>query len=43
MADLQRITTRLAQVGSITTDLVYEVIASRPTPVTEETAALVRP
>lgn len=36
MPDLQRITTRLAQVGSITTDLVYEVIASRTTPVMEE-------
>lgn len=32
MADLQRITTELARVGSITTDLVYEVIVDRPIP-----------
>lgn len=33
MADLQRITMRLANVGSITTDLVYELITDRTTPV----------
>lgn len=32
MADLERITSRLARVGSITTDLVYEVIADRQAP-----------
>lgn len=39
MQDLQRITTRLASVGSITTDLVYEVVAARPTPVAEQPPA----
>ncbi|MFB7252529.1 Lrp/AsnC family transcriptional regulator [Microbacterium sp. NPDC056234] len=39
MQDLQRITTRLASVGSITTDLVYEVVAARPTPVSEHPTA----
>ena len=32
MADLERITARLARVGSITTDLVYEVVADRQPP-----------
>jgi len=32
MADLDRITSDLARVGSITTDLVYEVVADRPIP-----------
>ena len=32
MADLERITSRLARVGSITTDLVYEVITDRQAP-----------
>ncbi|MFD5214443.1 Lrp/AsnC family transcriptional regulator [Microbacterium sp. NPDC058345] len=38
MPDLQRITTRLAQVGSITTDLVYEVVTARPAPMPPEEA-----
>ncbi|MDQ1135728.1 Lrp/AsnC family leucine-responsive transcriptional regulator [Microbacterium sp. SORGH_AS 1204] len=33
MADLERITSRFAKIGSITTDLVYEVVTNRPTPV----------
>lgn len=32
MADLERITSQLARVGSITTDLVYEMIADRQAP-----------
>ena len=32
MHDLERITGELARVGSITTDLVYEVVADRPVP-----------
>jgi Lrp/AsnC family leucine-responsive transcriptional regulator len=32
MADLERITSELARVGSITTDLVYEVVVDRPVP-----------
>ena len=32
MADLERITSALARVGSITTDLVYEVVVDRPVP-----------
>lgn len=32
MADLERITTELAKVGSIVTDLVYEVVCDRPVP-----------
>lgn len=32
MADLQRITMRLARIGSITTDLVYELVTDRGTP-----------
>lgn len=32
MADLERITSRFARIGSITTDLVYEVVTDRPTP-----------
>ena len=34
MADLERITGDLARVGSITTDLVYEVVTDRPAPAT---------
>ncbi len=34
MSDLERITSELARIGSITTDLVYEVVADRPTPIT---------
>jgi Lrp/AsnC family leucine-responsive transcriptional regulator len=32
MSDLGRITSELARVGSITTDLVYEIVADRPIP-----------
>jgi Lrp/AsnC family transcriptional regulator, leucine-responsive regulatory protein len=32
MKDLEAITSDLARIGSITTDLVYEVVADRPTP-----------
>ena len=32
MPDLARITSELARVGSITTDLVYEVVADRAVP-----------
>ena len=32
MADLERITSELARVGSITTDLVYEVVVDRVIP-----------
>ena len=32
VADLQRMTMRLARIGSITTDLVYEVVTDRGTP-----------
>ena len=32
MADLERITSRFSRIGSITTDLVYEVVTDRPTP-----------
>ncbi|BCJ68389.1 Lrp/AsnC family transcriptional regulator [Polymorphospora rubra] len=32
MADLERITSDLARIGSIVTDLVYEVVADRPVP-----------
>ncbi|SDK84147.1 Lrp/AsnC family transcriptional regulator [Nonomuraea jiangxiensis] len=32
MSDLERITSELARVGSITTDLVYEIVVDRPTP-----------
>ncbi|SHJ78008.1 Lrp/AsnC family transcriptional regulator, leucine-responsive regulatory protein [Nocardiopsis flavescens] len=32
VADLQRITMRLARVGSVTTDLVYETVTERGTP-----------
>ena len=32
MADLERLTSELARIGSITTDLVYEVVADKPTP-----------
>lgn len=34
MSDLERITSKLTRIGSITTDLVYEVVADRPTPTT---------
>jgi Lrp/AsnC family leucine-responsive transcriptional regulator len=34
MADLERLTSRFARIGSITTDLVYEVVTDRGTPVT---------
>lgn len=34
MADLERITSDLARIGSITTDLVYEVVADRTVPAT---------
>jgi Lrp/AsnC family leucine-responsive transcriptional regulator len=33
MHDLEQITSELARIGSITTDLVYEVVADRPVPV----------
>lgn len=33
MADLERLTSRFSRIGSITTDLVYEVVTDRPTPV----------
>lgn len=33
MGDLECITSRFSRIGSITTDLVYEVVADRPTPV----------
>jgi len=33
MADLERITSRFARIGSINTDLVYEVVTDRGTPV----------
>jgi Lrp/AsnC family leucine-responsive transcriptional regulator len=33
MADLATITSDLARIGSITTDLVYEVVFDRPIPV----------
>ncbi|GAA0450514.1 transcriptional regulator [Paractinoplanes deccanensis] len=33
MRDLEEITDDLAQIGPITTDLVYEVVADKPTPV----------
>jgi Lrp/AsnC family transcriptional regulator, leucine-responsive regulatory protein len=32
MKDLEAITSELAKIGSITTDLVYEIVADRPTP-----------
>jgi Lrp/AsnC family leucine-responsive transcriptional regulator len=32
MTDLEAITSDLARIGSITTDLVYEIIADKPTP-----------
>ncbi|MCS5735653.1 Lrp/AsnC family transcriptional regulator [Herbiconiux daphne] len=32
MSDLERITSRFARIGSITTDLVYGVVTDRPTP-----------
>jgi Lrp/AsnC family leucine-responsive transcriptional regulator len=32
MPDLERITSELARVGSITTDLVYEIVVDRPVP-----------
>jgi Lrp/AsnC family leucine-responsive transcriptional regulator len=32
MKDLEAITSDLARIGSITTDLVYEVVADKPTP-----------
>ncbi|WP_281284409.1 hypothetical protein [Nonomuraea diastatica] len=32
MSDLERITSELARVGSITTDLVYRMIVDRPIP-----------
>jgi Lrp/AsnC family transcriptional regulator, leucine-responsive regulatory protein len=32
MRDLERLTSELARVGSITTDLVYEVVADRRVP-----------
>jgi Lrp/AsnC family leucine-responsive transcriptional regulator len=32
MGDLERITSELARVGSITTDLVYEIVVDRPIP-----------
>ncbi|MFC7546863.1 Lrp/AsnC family transcriptional regulator [Plantactinospora sp. GCM10030261] len=32
MKDLEDITSDLARIGSITTDLVYEIVADRPTP-----------
>jgi Lrp/AsnC family transcriptional regulator, leucine-responsive regulatory protein len=32
IADLERITSDIARVGSITTDLVYEVVTDRPIP-----------
>ncbi len=39
MSDLERITSDLARVGSITTDLVYEVVADRSAPTTAEPAS----
>ena len=33
MTDLERFTSRLARIGSITTDLVYEVVVDRRTPI----------
>jgi Lrp/AsnC family leucine-responsive transcriptional regulator len=32
MSDLERITSELARVGSITTDLIYEIVVDRPIP-----------
>jgi Lrp/AsnC family leucine-responsive transcriptional regulator len=32
MKDLEEITSDLARIGSITTDLVYEIVVDRPTP-----------
>ncbi|KAB8196834.1 AsnC family transcriptional regulator [Nonomuraea phyllanthi] len=32
MSDLEKITSELARVGSITTDLIYEIVADRPIP-----------
>jgi Lrp/AsnC family leucine-responsive transcriptional regulator len=32
MKDLEEITSELARIGSITTDLVYEIVADKPTP-----------
>ncbi|MEU4218515.1 Lrp/AsnC family transcriptional regulator [Actinoplanes sp. NPDC026623] len=32
MKDLEAITSELARIGSITTDLVYEIVADKPTP-----------
>ncbi|MFB9320268.1 Lrp/AsnC family transcriptional regulator [Cryptosporangium minutisporangium] len=32
MKDLEAITSDLARIGSITTDLVYEIVADKPTP-----------
>jgi Lrp/AsnC family leucine-responsive transcriptional regulator len=34
MTDLERITSRFSRIGSINTDLVYEVVTNRGTPVT---------
>ncbi|MBN9792530.1 Lrp/AsnC family transcriptional regulator [Pseudonocardia sp. TMWB2A] len=36
MSDLGRITARFARIGSVTTDLVYEVVVDRPTPVSTD-------
>jgi Lrp/AsnC family leucine-responsive transcriptional regulator len=39
MADLESITSDLARVGSISTDLVYEVVVDRPIPVASTPSA----
>jgi len=40
MKDLARITSELARIGSITTDLVYEVVADRPVPTGSEASTV---